>query len=125
MAAPIQQTALQQQQQQHQTAALYANQQADVQNRLAHLQLQHPQQLQRQGGRPPSPTRHAPFAPSSQPYLSNSSRAIVSRNTAGFSRNTIDRAEATRVKLEHLYKVSVEQAVERNSRYSFLGSLMM
>jgi protein-serine/threonine kinase len=121
MAAPTPPPALQQQ---HQNAAFYANQQADVQNRLAHLQLQHPQQLQRQD-RPPSPTRRAPFAPNNQPYLSNSNRGIVNRNTAGFSRNTLDRAEATRVKLEHLYKVSVEQAVERNSRYFLHARLII
>ncbi len=86
----------------------------DVQNRLAHLQLQHPQQGQRDR-RTPSPTRHAPFPANSQ-YGSGPNRPIINRNTAGFSRNTLDRAEATRIKLEHLYKVSVEQAVERNQR---------
>lgn len=105
MAAPIQQ--------QHQSPAFYAHQQMDVQNRLAHLQLQHPQQ--QRDRRTPSPTRQAP-APLSQQYSSNTSRVLINRNTAGFSRSTLDRAEAARVKLEHLYKVSVEQAVERNQR---------
>ena len=109
MAAPIQQ--------QNQSPAFYAHQQMDVQNRLAHLQLQHPQQLQRTDRRTPSPTRQAP-SPPSQPYSVNSNRVLINRNTSGFSRSTLDRAEATRVKLEHLYKVSVEQAVERNQRYS-------
>jgi hypothetical protein len=107
MATPIQQTP--------QSQAFYAHQQMDVQNRLAHLQLQHPQQLQRSDRRTPSPTRNAPLPPT-QSYPSNPNRIIVNRNTSGFSRNTLDRAEATRVKLEHLYKVSVEQAVERNQR---------
>src|SRR6202035_5437928 len=108
--APVQQP----QPQQHASPAFYAHQQMDVQNRLAHLQLQHPQQAQRDR-RTPSPTRHAPF-PANQQFSSGSNRPIINRTTAGFSRNTLDRAEATRIKLEYLYKVSVEQAVERNQR---------
>jgi hypothetical protein len=33
----------------------------------------------------------------------------------------LDQADATRVKIEHLYKISVEQAVERNQRYDHAG----
>lgn len=99
--------------QQQNGTGFYAHQQMDVQNRLAHLQLQHPPQPQRPGRRTPSPTRQGPQV---QQYSYNPNRVLISRNTSGFSRSTLDRAEATRVKLEHLYKVSVEQAVERNQR---------
>jgi len=100
-------------QQQHPPAGFYAHQQMDVQTRLAHLQLQHPSQPQRPGRRTPSPTRQGPHT---QLYSHNPNRVLINRNTSGFSRSTLDRAEATRVKLEYLYKVSVEQAVERNQR---------
>jgi hypothetical protein len=99
--------------QQQNAAGFYAHQQMDVQSRLAHLQLQHPPQPQRPGRRTPSPTRQGPQV---QQYSYNPNRVLITRNTSGFSRSTLDRAEATRVKLEHLYKVSVEQAVERNQR---------
>lgn len=117
MAAPLQQHHQLQQPPQPTSPSFYAQQQVDLQNRLAHLQLQHPQQLQRQGRRTPSPTRQGAF-PHQQQGSSQSSRVHINRSTAGFSRNTLDRADAVRVKLEHLYKVSVEQAVERNQRYS-------
>jgi len=100
-------------QQQHPPGGFYAHQQMDVQTRLTHLQLQHPSQPQRPGRRTPSPTRQGPHV---QLYSHNPNRVLINRNTSGFSRSTVDRAEATRVKLEHLYKVSVEQAVERNQR---------
>lgn len=38
------------------------------------------------------------------------------RSTDGFSKNTTDRAAAAKLKLEHFYKIAVEQAIERNSR---------
>jgi hypothetical protein len=109
MTAPIQPH-----QQQPHVASGYAQQQMDMQNRLAHLQLQHPQQYQRSDRRTPSPTRQHAFP--SQQGSSTNSRATINRSTAGISRNTLDRADAVRVKLEHLYKVSVEQAIERNQR---------
>src|SRR5579862_2322635 len=112
MAAP-----LQEHQQPHAPSNLYAQQQLDMQNRLAHLQLQHPQQYQRQDRRTPSPTRQSNY-PTQQQISSSSGRVTISRSTAAFSRNTLDRADAVRVKLEHLYKVSVEQAIERNQRFS-------
>ena len=99
-----------------QSQGIYSHNQTDVQNRLAHLQLQHPQQLPRPEKLTPSPTRTTFQAPS-QGYSSNPNRVIVNRNPSQFSRNILDRAESTRIKLEHLYKVSVEQAVERNQRY--------
>jgi hypothetical protein len=104
VAAPVQQDP--------QTAALY-QQQMNVQARLAHLHLQHPQQAQRNDRRTPSPTRQAPL-PSPN---SLNPRVTINRSTAGFSKNTLDTAESAKIKLEHLYKVSVEQAVERNQRY--------
>jgi len=97
------------------SAGFYAHQQSDMQNRLAHLQLQHPQQSSRPGRGTPSPTRSG-FPPGQQ-LVPNSGRVTITRSTAGFSRSMLDQADATRVKIEHLYKISVEQAVERNQRY--------
>ncbi|KAE8248879.1 hypothetical protein A4X13_0g5435 [Tilletia indica] len=38
------------------------------------------------------------------------------RSTAGMSRNTLDAATGAKLKLEHWYKVAVEQAIERSNR---------
>jgi protein-serine/threonine kinase len=38
------------------------------------------------------------------------------RSTAGFSKDALPRATAARLKLENFYKVSVESAIERNTR---------
>ena len=40
----------------------------------------------------------------------------VSRSTAGISKATLDRASTVKLKLEHFYKLTVEQTVERNQR---------
>lgn len=39
------------------------------------------------------------------------------RSSAGFSDDAIPRAKAAQLKLEHFYKVAVDAAIERNSRY--------
>lgn len=39
------------------------------------------------------------------------------RTTAGFSDDAIPRAKAAQLKLEHFYKVAVDAAIERNTRY--------
>ena len=38
------------------------------------------------------------------------------RSTAGMSKNTLDAATGAKLKLEHFYKVAVEQAIERSNR---------
>jgi protein-serine/threonine kinase len=40
----------------------------------------------------------------------------VDRSTAGISKATLDRASAVKLKLEHFYKLTVDQTVERNQR---------
>ena len=39
------------------------------------------------------------------------------RTTAGFSDDAVPRAKAAQLKLEHYYKVAVDAAIERNTRY--------
>jgi protein-serine/threonine kinase len=39
------------------------------------------------------------------------------RSATGFSDDAVHRAKAAQLKLEHLYKVAVEAAIERNTRY--------
>lgn len=39
------------------------------------------------------------------------------RSTAGFSDDAVPRAKAAQMKLENYYKLAVEAAVERNTRY--------
>ena len=38
------------------------------------------------------------------------------RSTQGFPRSALDRAAASKLRLEHNYKVSLQQAIERNQR---------
>lgn len=40
------------------------------------------------------------------------------RSTQGFPRSALDRAAAAKLRLEHNYKVSLQQAIERNQRYA-------
>ena len=40
----------------------------------------------------------------------------VDRSATGLSKSTLDKASTTKLKMEHFYKVAVEQAVERNQR---------
>lgn len=44
--------------------------------------------------------------------------AYFSRSTAGFSEDVVPRAKAFQFKLEHYYKLAVEAAVQRNTRYA-------
>jgi len=44
------------------------------------------------------------------------------RTTVGFSDDAVPRAKAAQVKLEHYYKVAVDAAIERNTRFFPLGS---
>lgn len=39
------------------------------------------------------------------------------RSTAGISDDALHRAKAAQLKLEHFYKVAVDAAIERNTRY--------
>ena len=43
------------------------------------------------------------------------------RTTAGFSDEAVPRAKAAQLKLEHYYKVAVDAAIERNTRFSPLS----
>lgn len=39
------------------------------------------------------------------------------RSTASFSKDALPKATMAKLKLEHFYKVAVEAAIERNTRY--------
>ncbi|CAG8754078.1 4330_t:CDS:2, partial [Cetraspora pellucida] len=41
---------------------------------------------------------------------------VFDRSTEGFSKGTLDRSTAAKLKLEHFYKVTLDQARERNDR---------
>jgi hypothetical protein len=45
------------------------------------------------------------------------------RTTTGFSDDAAPRAKAAQLKLEHYYKVAVDAAIERNTRFSPLARL--
>jgi hypothetical protein len=45
------------------------------------------------------------------------------RTTTGFSDDAVPRAKAAQLKLEHYYKVAVDAAIERNTRFSPLARL--
>ncbi|OZJ03636.1 Serine/threonine-protein kinase CBK1 [Bifiguratus adelaidae] len=66
-------------------------------------------------------TQNVPFhrpTPSDQ-------EAWFPRSTEGLSQATIDRATAAKMKLEHYYKVALEQAIERNQRRTNLENTLM
>ena len=46
------------------------------------------------------------------------------RTTAGFSDEAVPRAKAAQLKLEHYYKVAVDAAIERNTRFSLLCRIL-
>src|SRR5439155_26626305 len=69
--------------------------------------------------------------------ISNSSANILSQNNNGhseygvferstevFPKGTLERSTAAKLKLEHFYKVTLDQAIDRNERY-VLGTLAM
>lgn len=59
---------------------------------------------------------------SSKPSSAQSSKpadyVYFDRTTAAFSDDAVPRAKAAQLKLEHYYKVAVDAAIERNTRFS-------
>jgi hypothetical protein len=57
-------------------------------------------------------------SPSSGGFGGNGGQEYVvfDRTTEGFSKGTLDRSTAAKLKLEHFYKVTLDQARERNDR---------
>ncbi|PWN26852.1 kinase-like protein [Jaminaea rosea] len=72
--------------------------------------------------RSPSPNYHRPGPPSPGGSSSIQQRdkdadyVYFERSTQGMSKNTLDAAMGAKLKLEHFYKVAVEQAIERSGR---------
>lgn len=62
--------------------------------------------------------KHSP-GPSSKPV----DYVYFDRTTTGFSDDAAPRAKAAQLKLEHYYKVAVDAAIERNTRFSPLARL--
>lgn len=60
--------------------------------------------------------RHS--GPESDAFMTQQPEAEVHfvRSTQGFPRSALDRAAAAKLRLEHNYKVSLQQAIERNQR---------
>lgn len=136
--AQLQHPAMQQAQQLHQQQQQMLMQQQY--NQAQQYQgLQTPQGSQRplspggQGGnrsptnRSPSPTynnNHRGTSPVPGQSSASSSNAMekgsdyvyFERSTQGMSKNTLDAAMGAKLKLEHFYKVAVEQAIERSGR---------
>jgi len=61
-------------------------------------------------------TKHSPTQ-SSKP----ADYVYFDRTTTGFSDEAVPRAKAAQLKLEHYYKVAVDSAIERNTRFSPLS----
>ena len=58
-------------------------------------------------------TKHSPSqSPKPTDYV------YFDRTTTGFSDDAVPRAKAAQLKLEHYYKVAVDAAIERNTRFS-------
>ena len=58
-------------------------------------------------------TKHSPGqSPKPADYV------YFDRTTTGFSDDAVPRAKAAQLKLEHFYKVAVDAAIERNTRFS-------
>lgn len=55
--------------------------------------------------------------PASQVSTKPADYVYFDRTTAGFSDDAIPRAKGAQLKLEHYYKVAVDAAIERNTRY--------
>ena len=75
----------------------------------------------------PSPQPQPPASSSTSPSPAPSASAQSSkpsdyvyfdRTTSGFSAEAVPKAKGAQVKLEHFYKVAVEAAIERNTRYA-------
>ncbi|GAA5893101.1 hypothetical protein JCM5296_003073 [Sporobolomyces johnsonii] len=83
--------------QQHQLQQAYAQQQQQQQQQ----QMQHQQQQTRQPLPPPAvPTEYVYFE----------------RAPGGFRKDTLEKAQAAKLKLEHYYQKQVQEAIERNTR---------
>ncbi|GAA6063415.1 hypothetical protein JCM10212_002084 [Sporobolomyces blumeae] len=92
-----QQHQLYQQQQQQQQQHQHLQQQHQQQQ-----QQQHAQQQQQQQQRPP------PSVPTEYVYFE--------RNPQSFRKDTLEKAQAAKLKLEHYYQKTVQEAIERNTR---------
>jgi protein-serine/threonine kinase len=79
---------------------------------MSHPQTR-PRQISNQGQRPP------PQAEAQRPQAQADKGDYVyfDRSTVGFSAEAIPKAKAAQLKLEHFYKLAVDAAVERNTRY--------
>jgi hypothetical protein len=79
---------------------------------MSHPQTR-PRQISNQGQRPqPQAEAQRP-----QPQADKGDYVYFDRSTAGFSAEAIPKAKAAQLKLEHFYKLAVDAAVERNTRY--------
>jgi hypothetical protein len=63
-------------------------------------------------------SNYSSVSPSSGAFGGNAGQEYVvfDRSTEGFSKGTLDRSTAAKLKLEHFYKVTLDQARERNDR---------
>lgn len=59
----------------------------------------------------PSPSSGSAAKPADYVYFE--------RTTSGFSDDALPRSKGAQLKLEHYYKIAVEAAIERNTRYVF------
>ena len=66
---------------------------------------------------------------SGQPSASNAGKSadyvFFERTTAGFSDEAVPRAKTAQLKLEHYYKIAVDAAIERNTRYSKISLVFL
>ena len=66
-------------------------------------------------------SNHSTGTPSSSGFNGNGGHGgqeyvVFDRSTDGFSKGTLDRSTAAKLKLEHYYKGTLDQARERNDR---------
>ena len=80
----------------------YQQQQQQYQHNSAPQQYQNQQQQQQQSSSSIKPADYVYF----------------DRSTAGFSDEAVPRAKTAQLKLEHFYKVAVDSAIERNTRWA-------
>lgn len=70
------------------------------------------QQSQAQASPPPSAT-----PPPSVPTPIPTAYVYFERAPGGFKKDTLEKAQAAKLKLEHFYQKAVQEAIERNGRY--------
>ena len=97
---------------------------AQAQNPAFIQQQQQYQQQQAQQAQPYSPSNSVP-----QPLLSTGTPPPVvptptayvyfERSPGGFRKDTLEKAQAAKLKLEHFYQKAVQDAIERNGRSVF------